>query len=86
MSIDQWGGQIMLAVCSCLPGYRRTLCACVQALLWKVKQWEQKAYKLYFKFHCPQTAALGLYHKTLQRVGGSCDGLCLQVCEAKSHR
>jgi len=42
MSIDQWGGQIMPAVRSCLSGYRCTLGACGEALLWKVKQWEQK--------------------------------------------
>jgi len=86
MSIDQWGGQIMPAVRSCLSGYRCKLCACGEALLWKVKQWEQKAYNVYFKFRCPQTATLWLCHKTLQTVGGSCDEVCLQVCVTKSHR
>jgi hypothetical protein len=83
MSVDQWGGQIMPAVRSCLSGYRCTLGACGEALQWNVKQWEQKAYNPYFKFRCPQTATLWLCHKTLQREGGSCDGLCLQVCETK---
>jgi hypothetical protein len=83
MSVDQWGGQIMPAVRSCLSGYRCALGASGEALLWKVRQWEQNEYHLHFKFRCPQTALLWLCHKTLQREGSSCDGVCLQVCVTK---
>ena len=91
MSIDQWGGQIMPPTRSCLSGYRCTLCACGEAFLWKVKQWEQTAQNLCFKFCSSQTATLRLSSKTLQRDSDSCvegmfTGMHNQISPQNSHR